>query len=225
VLRSAPFHFAREGERRPPDLVEAEARLYAHVDVHAARSRRLGPPDEPELVKDVAHKQSHAPHLVPGHARAGIEIDAQLVGMLEVVGAHRVRIEINASQVHDPQKLRRIAHDDLPRRPTRWKAELDRFDPLGPPLRGALLEERLTQSPIHVALEHDRPPRDATQRAVGDRRVVPREVELRVASLREERLVGTRDHHLATRDRQHGLALRSHRDSVARLSFAAQGRD
>jgi hypothetical protein len=40
-----------------------------------------------------------------------VEIDAQLVGMLEVVGAHRVRIQVDAPEVHHPQKLRRVAHD------------------------------------------------------------------------------------------------------------------
>ena len=46
---------------------------------------------------------------------AGIEVDAQLVGMIEVVGAHGVRVQVDAAEVHDPEELRRVAHDDLVR--------------------------------------------------------------------------------------------------------------
>ena len=181
MLGRAPLHLARERQRRAPHLVEAPAPLDAHVDVHAARARRLGPAAQAVLVEHVAHDQRHAPHVVPATPGPGIEIDAQLVGMLEVVGAHRVRVQVDAAEVHDPQELRRVAHDDLARGPARREAQLDRLDPLGTLLGRALLEERLALGAVHVALEHDRPPRDAAQRAVGDRRVVPRQVELRVA--------------------------------------------
>ena len=33
--------------------------------------------------------------------------------MVEVVGAHRVRVQVDAAEVHDPRELRRVAHDDL----------------------------------------------------------------------------------------------------------------
>src|SRR5205814_814919 len=42
---------------------------------------------------------------------------------------------------------------------------------------GPLLEERLALRAVHVALEHDRPPRDPTQRPFGDRHVVLRQID------------------------------------------------
>jgi hypothetical protein len=89
------------------------------------------------------------------------------------------------------------SYNDLSRRPPRWKAQLHRLDPLGALLGGPLLEERLTRGAIDIAFEHDRPPRNATQRALRDRRIVSHQVELGVAGSRKERLVGVGDHDLA----------------------------
>ena len=59
-------------------------------------------------------------HATPG---PGIEIDAQLVGVIEIAGAHRVRVQLDAAEVHDPGEPRRVVDDDLlggaPRRETR----------------------------------------------------------------------------------------------------------
>jgi hypothetical protein len=66
-------------------------------------------------------------------------------------------------------------------------------------LGGALLVEGLALRAVDVALEDDRPPRDPAERPFGDREVVLREIELRVAGAREEHLVGVRDRDLAAR--------------------------
>src|SRR5207249_11871066 len=93
-----------------------------------------------------------------------------------------------------------------------------RLDPIGTLLRRALLEERLGVGAVHVALENDRPPGDATQRTVGDRGVVRREIELGVAGLGKEDLVGVRDHHLTAGGDEHGFPRLSHADTVARVT-------
>jgi len=120
----------------------------------------------------------------PAHARARVEIDAQLVRMIEVVGAHWVRIQVDAPEVQHPQKRGRVAHHDLSRRrtPTESAALLD---PLRALLGGLLLENG---GAIDKAFEHDGPPRNATQRALRDRRIV--RMKLGVAGLPKEWLVG-----------------------------------
>src|SRR6516162_9146457 len=146
--------------------------------------------------------------------------------MLEVVSAHRVRIQVDAPEVHHPQKLRRVAHDNLSRRPPRRKAQLHCLDPLGALLGGPLLEEWFTRGAIDIAFEHDRPPRDATQCALRDRRIVLHQVKLGVASLRKEWLVGVRDHDLTASELQDGLARFSHRGLLpVRLSQGKSGRE
>ena len=51
--------------------------------------------------------------LGPLHARHRIEVDAQLVGMLEVLGAHRVRVQLQAGEVREPGERRGVARHDL----------------------------------------------------------------------------------------------------------------
>src|SRR5438093_6221217 len=60
--RRAPLDLARERQRRPAHLVEGPAPLDAHIDVHPARARGLGPAGEPvvlqrrlDYVSDLAH--------------------------------------------------------------------------------------------------------------------------------------------------------------------------
>ncbi len=222
-LRRAPLHLARERQGRAPHLIEAPAALDPHVHVHAARARRLGPAAQAVLGEHVAHDQRHAPHVVPAHARAGIEVDPQLVGMVEVIGPHRVRVQIDAPEVDDPEELRGVAHHDLARRAPGGEAELHRLDPVGTPLGRPLLEERLLLRAIHVALEDDRPRRDPAQRSLGHRGVVLREIELGVAGPREEHLLRVGDHHLAARDFEDRLLRFRHGQSLAESAFAAQG--
>jgi hypothetical protein len=166
------------------------------------------------LVEHVTDDHGHAPHVVPAGTRAGVEVDPELVGVLEVVGPHRMRVQVDAPEVDDPEKLCRVAYDDLSRRPAGWKAQLHRLDPLGMLFGGPFLKERLTLSAAHVALEHHRPRRDPPQRPLGHRHVVLGQVQLRVAGLWKEHLVRVGDRHFAPSDFQNGLRHLPHGDSV-----------
>ena len=70
----------------------------------------------------------------------------------------------------------------------------------------ALLEEELALGPVHVALEGHRAARRPRAAPLGDRQVVPDEVELGVAGSREEHLVRVGDGDLAAGDLQDLLA-------------------
>ena len=130
-LGRAPFDLPRNRERRAPHLVESPARLEAHVDVDAARARRLRPAAQSVLVEHVSHDERDVAHVFPGRARAGVEVDAQLVGMIEVVGTHGVRVQVDAAEVDDPEELRGVAYDDLdaPFDPTGSAARPSRSSP------------------------------------------------------------------------------------------------
>src|SRR5262249_1786104 len=91
--------------------------------------------------------------------------------------------------------------------------------PRGTLLGGSLLEERLTVGAVYVALQDDWPPGDAPERAFGHRHVVPRQVELRVAGLGKERLVGVGDDDLATGDLDHAVPRLRHGDIVYHLEI------
>ena len=134
--------------------------------------------------------------------------------MVQVLGAHRVRVQVDAAEVDDPDELRGVAQHDLVGGPPGGKAQLDRLDPVGPRLRRALLEEEVAVGAVHEALERHRTAAGAAQRAVGHGQVVVDQVELGVAALGEEDLVGVGDRDLAAGDGQR-LALPGHGVTVA----------
>ena len=126
----------------------------------------FGQPARPELVEQRLHLERDAAHVGPRDARARIEIDAQLVGMIEVAGAHRVRMQLDAAEVDDPGEARRVVDDDLLGGAPRRKRQRHRAQPVGPLLGRALLVEGLALGAVDEALEHDRAVADAGERAV-----------------------------------------------------------
>ena len=160
----------------------------------------LGQPTRPTASS--ASRQTSATSRICGHAHARdrVQVDPQLVGVVQVVGADRVRVQVDAAEVDDPGKRRGLVDDDLVGRPTGRERQLGRADPVGRVVRGALLEERLLGDAVDEALERHRPAADAGQRAIGDREVVVDEVELRVPRIGEVDLLRVRDRDLAAAD-------------------------
>ena len=73
----------------------------------------MGQPRKPHLFEQRLHFQRDRAHIRPTDARARIEIDAQLVRMIEIAGAHRMRMQLDAAQIDDPGEPRRIIDHDL----------------------------------------------------------------------------------------------------------------
>ena len=120
--------------------------------------------------------------------------------MIEIVGAHRMRMQLEAGEVGHPGERRRVARHDFFGGPARRKLQRDDLDPVGPRLGRALLVEELAADAVGIAHEHIRPPAAAAQRAVGDAEVVVDEIELRVAALGEQHLARVRDRDRAACD-------------------------
>ena len=118
-LRCPHFHVTRQGQRRPSHLRVRPARLDAHVDVDAPGTGRLGPAHQPDRLECFLRHQRHRAHVGPGHARHRVEIDTQLVGVIDVLGTHGVRIEVQTTEVGHPCERGRVAQHDLLCCPTR----------------------------------------------------------------------------------------------------------
>ena len=220
---SAPLDVAGQRQRRAADLGIRPARLDADVDVDAARAGRLRPADQPDRLERLAADQRHVADLRPRHARDRVEVDPQLVGVVEVVGAHRVRVEVDAAEVDDPGEPRRVVEDDLVGGPARRERQLGGPDPVRPVVRRPLLEEGLAGGAVDEALQRHRPAADAAQRAVGDREVVLHEVELRVARLREVDLGRVGDRDLAAADPEDLLGRQPSGDTIPLDSGRGRG--
>jgi hypothetical protein len=122
--------------------------------------------------------------------------------MIEIVGAHRVRVQLEAREVGHPEQCGGVARHNFLRRPSGRKPERDDLDPRQARLRRALLKEKLAAGAVRIPHEDIGPSAGAAQRAVGDSEVVARQVELGVSGLRKENLSGIRDRDLATGSRQ-----------------------
>ena len=178
----------------------ARARRGAPRRTSSARSMRtltwmprepevFGQPTRPRVVERLAHDARDLADLRPLDAGHRIEIDAQLVGVLEVVGAHRVRVQLEARRGSPSRRAppRRAARP--PRRcgPTGSAASTTSIHG-GRDCGRALLEEELAvdRRRRSARATFGRPP-GAAQRAVGDRQVVLHEVELGDRRPRESR--------------------------------------
>src|SRR5262249_46212711 len=100
--------FARERQSGPANFRERPALLDAHVPVLPAPSRRLRPADDAKVLERCAHDLSDITNLAPFDAGHRIEIDAQLVGVIEIVGPDRMRMELEASQIRHPAECRGV---------------------------------------------------------------------------------------------------------------------
>ena len=137
-------------------------------------------------------------HAMPG---TGIEIDAQLVGMIEIVGAHRMRMQLEAREVGHPGERRGVARHDFFRGPAGREAAASTTSiQSGRDVRRALLVEELAADAVRdsaPARSAGRPRRAARPR---HGQVVARQIELRVAGLREQHLARVRNRDLAAGD-------------------------
>ncbi len=139
------------------------------------------------------HDERHGSDVRPGHPRPGIEVDAKLVGMIEVGGSDWMRVQVDAAEIDDPGQRRVVVDHDLVGGAAGGKRELDGANVVGDRLRGPLLEECLTIGAIDEALEGHRAVADPDDGAIGDGEVVADEVELGDAGIGEEQLAGVGD--------------------------------
>ena len=89
----------------------------------------LGQPTSPTASS--ASRATSATSRICGHGDAGhrVEVDPQLVGMVEVLGADRVRVEVDAAEVDDPGEPGGVVDDDLVGGPPGRERERRRPDP------------------------------------------------------------------------------------------------
>ena len=77
----------------------------------------FGQPTSPAASSASLRDQRDLPDLLPRHARHGVEVDPQLVGVVEVLRPDRVRVEVEAAEVGDPCEACRLVEHDLVRGP------------------------------------------------------------------------------------------------------------
>ena len=99
--------------------------------------------------------------------------------MVEIAGAYRVRMQLDAAEVDDPGKPRRIIDHEFFRSPTRRERQRGGSQPRRTLGGRALLIKRLAFGAINESLENDRAILDPGESARRDGQVVADEIEFR----------------------------------------------
>ena len=228
-VRTRPLDFARKRKSRTADFRKAPSRLDADIDVYTARAAGLGPAPQAGIAQDSVHFQSDLAHVPPDDTGAGVEIDAQLVGVIKIVGADSVGMKLDAAKIDDPRQARRIVHNNLFRGASGGKRQGYCAQP-GWAFGGrALLIESLFFRSVDESLKNDRPVADAIESAGSDGQVIADDIELGELHLpRKVRLLWTGDTDFPPVDGQQlsfGFlfhALRLHRAAAARVQSSSK---
>ena len=104
---------AGEGDGGAADLGEGPAGRKADVDVHAAGAAGFRPTGEADFGEEGADFEGDGEDVGPGDAGAGVKVDAEFVGMVEVGGADGMWVKFEATEVGDPGETGGIVDDDF----------------------------------------------------------------------------------------------------------------
>src|SRR5690606_15261468 len=136
----AALHLAPEREGGAADLRERPARLDADVDVHAGLAGRLDVAGAAHLLQ---HLAGGAERDADGVAETGaglrVEVDAKLVGMVDVVPADGPRVERERAEVRGPGDHGGLGGADLVGGAAAGERDPDGPHPVGRALGDALL--------------------------------------------------------------------------------------
>src|ERR671933_2975068 len=119
----------------------------------AAVPGRLRPADEADLLEHLPDDARDLLRVSEGGARLRVDVDAELVGVLDVAAPRRPRVEVERREVRRPRDLRELGDAELVCVPARREADPRGLDPVGPLLRHALLVDRLPLGAVRMPLE------------------------------------------------------------------------
>jgi hypothetical protein len=217
---AAALELARRGHRGEANGVGVPARLQADVDVESAVAGRLGKADDAELVQERLELRGRHAGLGEARARLRVEVQAQLVGVVGVVGAVRPDVEAQTGEVDRPGDVRDVGRHERSRGRAVDGLDRRRLQPLRRVVGHALLEERRAAGTLGEALHEHRPAAHRAHERFGHRGVVAHDVELRLAALGEQHLARSGDPHLAPGELEHLRVVAGHRPTVPGLGGA-----
>ncbi|SGO88807.1 Uncharacterised protein [Mycobacterium tuberculosis] len=147
----------------------------------APRPGRLRPCGQPVILQHLPDHQRDLDDPLPRDPGHRVQVHPQLVGMIEVAGEHRMRIEIHTPQVDHPRQPGGVVNDRLRGGAARRIVQLGHVHPVWPVCRCALLKHRLGGDALDETLENHRPAGHPAHRPLGHGEVIADQIELGVA--------------------------------------------
>jgi hypothetical protein len=179
----------------------------------AAPARGLRETCVAEVVQQRAGLSGDAHGVIEVGARLRVQVESQLVGMVDVIAAHRPGMERDRAHLRRPGDIGHFGRADLVSVPAGRELDARGLHVIRRPARNAFLKEgvaaallarREDDARMHAlgpALERGRAPVERAHDAVTDRQVVLDDIELRdrigALGLREDHAVGVRHAHVA----------------------------
>jgi hypothetical protein len=115
-----------------------------------------------------------------------------------------MRVQLDATKIHDPGEPSRIVHDDLLRYSARRERQRNRSKPRWPFIGRTFLIKRLCLGAVNKTFENDRAILDSSQRAGCNGKVIVHEIEFGDSRLRRKiQLLGIRDLNFTSFKREH----------------------
>ena len=100
-------------------------------------------PDQPELLEQLLGDAGDPLGVRERRTRLRVQVDAQLVGVVDVAAPDRPRVEHQRAHVRAPHRHRDLGRADLVGRPAGGEGDLDRLEVVGSALGHPLLVERV----------------------------------------------------------------------------------
>jgi DNA ligase D-like protein (predicted polymerase) len=110
------------------------------------------PPHQPELVEEVLGAGCRLANVAEVESLRGVEVESELIGMIDVVRAHRPGMKVETAQLYEANDICLAYRDIHAARSLRWEADLHRLE--GCVLGCALVIDGLDGDVLHVALQH-----------------------------------------------------------------------
>src|SRR4029077_2423453 len=107
--------------------------------MHTARPAGFRPAAQAQFCEQALYFEGHAAYIIPTHARNRVEIDPQFVRMVKITRPHRMRMQLDTSEIDDPCQAGWVVDDYFLGCAARRKRQCDGSQPRRSLFRRTLL--------------------------------------------------------------------------------------
>ncbi len=151
VLRVVALERLGDRVRERLGLLVGDLRVQRDVELKALGARRLGERLEAEVLEHRLDREADTAAVEDVGGRAGVEVEDQAGGALDVLGERERRVQLQRRQLRQPDQRGEVVADDEVQQALAPELQRRRVHPVGRVRGGALLVERLVGNAVWEA--------------------------------------------------------------------------